>query len=332
MGTNKKKKMRKLLIICLTIALVSCNRIENPSGETPINFDRVLTKAVVDDVEDIDAFGVYAQISTTPEGTDYVSLMTNERVYQSDSEWTYDNKCYWIKDRKYRFFSIYPYETNSSNIVFTTHRQNGRNYDGYQISFVLPESTDTDLMTASKNVTVGPNQTVYENVVLSFKHELAKININVAKNRANANNRVEVTSITLGGIWKNGTLNTAFDPEFTTNWSFYGSTTTNIWKNFDNGKVISTDNTPMIEDIMLMPQNIGAQSIPIYITYKFYGVGGDLQNTTTATAYIPMGKWDAAKNYTYNIILAAEDNTIKISTPIVASWGALQSGSTIIIQ
>lgn len=325
--------MRKLIIISLAILLASCNKIDIPDGGISIDFQGAVTRAAVSDIDDIarsGGFGVYAQQSTTSEATTFADILTNEKVYKNGNDWVYDNKCYWAKDRTFNFFGIYPYVTNNDNITVTsaTHRQNGVNYNGYKIGFVLPEQTDMDLMTASKVIAIGAEQTVYETVILNFNHDLAKININVAKNSKNENDQVIITAISMSGIWKSGTLNTAFSPDYENNWDFTGATTTSIIK---SGQwLLGTSNTPILTDLILMPQDIGAQKIPIYIEYTFTNREGS--HTSTVTAYIPIGKWDATKNYTYNIILAAEDDEIRISTPIVETWGAYQSGGTIVIQ
>ena len=132
---------------------------------------------------------------------------------------------------------------------------------------------------------------------------------------------------------KNGTLNTSRIQEYTDNWDFYGvSNNTNIY-NFDS-KEITTGGVPVMENLILIPQTIALEQIRVVINYKYYAKSDDTaaQKTSTVRAYLPVGKWEAGKEYTYNIKLAAEDNVIKIPTPTAALWGVAQPGGTIIIQ
>lgn len=326
--------MRKLIIISLAILLASCNKIDIPDGGMSIDFQGAVTRTVVSNLGDVatnGGFGVYAQMSTTSAATDFVTLLENEKVYKSGDAWVYDNKCYWALDRTFCFLGIFPYVTNQDNIKVTsaTHTQDGVKYKGNKINFTLPENADMDLMTATHVRTIDSKSPDYRAVPLNLNHQLSKININISKHEDNDNNRVDITTIEITGVWKTGILNTAFSDDYSTNWDYSGATTTSVRK---NSTWTLDGNTAILSDLLLIPQEIGAQRIPIYISYKFYNVDEELQSSPTVTAYIPIGNWEPSKNYTYNITLAPEDLEVRIATPVVESWGQYQSGGTIVIQ
>ncbi|MBQ4163187.1 MAG: fimbrillin family protein [Parabacteroides sp.] len=342
--------MKKLFYIGLiAVVLLSCSKDDIPENNemgTLIEFGELKTRTV-EDVSDILEFGVFAEVnrgdnnSGMLEASQYSDLLFNERVYRANasSSWTYDSKRYWFKDRTFRFFALYPYQ-NKNWVRHATLTQNGEEYDGYQIAFEIPTdpntglaNANTDLLTASRTVITEENQTSFETVNFTFRHVLSQINIKVAKNAINATNKVVVTSVSLGGIWKTGTLNTSHvSSEYKDNWDFSGATTASLSAN--GSWTLTTSGTEVMNSLLLMPQTIALQRIPVTISYQYYNNEADLtpQVTATAQAFIPVGEWEPAKIYTYTIVLAAQDNTIKIPTPAVSSWGAYQSGGTIIIQ
>ena len=321
--------------------LSSCTEDDNHSfkedGPQAIEFGQLETRAEITSKDSIREFGVCAQMNlvndNNPQPNKYVDLLTNEKVYRDDSTtpWDYANKRYWIADRTFRFLGVYPYMDGA--IESATLTQNGVSHDGYRVAFANPTSADSedmkDLMTATNEVVLSPDQTNYNTpVTLTFNHVLSKVSFKVAKATVNADEKVNITSITLGGIWKTGTLCTVPESsEYTDNWDFYGATTTAISKRSFSDTEISVEGTEVMRNLLLIPQTIPVNAIRLTIGYTFQET-----NSLTAQTFLPVGEWKPNYVYNYTIHLAAETSEIKVATPQANIWGKQQLTGTIIIQ
>lgn len=313
--------------------------------EVAIEFGKLKTRAAVKSATDIKEFGVFADMNTIPENG-HVSLLENEKVYRAsnadNAPFIYDNKRYWINGHTFRFFAVYPYTTN---VTQTT--PDGTNYNVYQIPFVTPATADTDFMAAYSTKSIANNATTYSAVDLNFNHVLSKINIKISKNRENEENKVVLKSITLSGIYAEGTYNASLDENYDKNWVITTpSNTLTIKKNFvtsetDGLELDAGGNETMGEGLLLIPQEFtNRHKVQVKIEYDFYmydeteepdSEEDDNYNPNrTATAYLP-DAWVAGQHYTYNIELRAEDNNIRFNKPSITPWGK-QSGATILIQ
>ena len=339
--------MRKRLLIwsIATVMLSSCTEDDNHSfkedGPQAIEFGQLETRAEITSKEQILEFGVCAQMNlvndNNPQPNKYVDLLTNERVYRdtSTTPWDYDNKRYWVADRTFRFLGVYPYMEGA--IESATLTQNGVSQDGYRVAFANPTTSDTDemndLMTAKNKVVLSPNQTNYNTpVTLTFNHALSKVSFKVTKDQENEADEVKITSITLGGIWKTGTL--CIVPEssvYTDNWDFYGATTTGITKTFSDTE-ITVGGTDVMSNLLLIPQTIPVNAIRLTIGYTFRSEDGQKTKSLTAQTFLPEGEWKPNYVYNYTIHLAAETSEIKVATPQASVWGKQQLTGTIIIQ
>lgn len=330
------------LFLAGALTLSSCSNEDLPGGEEQgpaIEFGEVKTRAEVTEAGQIKEFSVFAEQNylneDNSESLDFISLLENERVYRTgdnqDGDFTYNNKRYWVYDRTFNFFAVHPYM--ETGITKTSFQQNNNSYDGFSIAFETPATADTDLMAGYKTERTITGETLPSSVDMEFKHLLAKINIKVAKNTQNEDNKVIVKSISLGGVWRTGTFSTSRFADYKDNWDFYGSGVMTITKT--EGWTLDTNGVEtMGNGLLLMPQSIELNTMPITITYEYYSNASDTtpQKTSTVQAFLTAGEWKAGTQYSYNIVLAAEDNNIKFTTPTVAPWGAPQSAGTIIIN
>lgn len=335
------------------LMLCSCTSDEmldqqDQEQEVAIEFGKLKTRAAVNSATDIREFGVFADMNTIPDNG-YVSLLENEEVYRADNAdnapFIYDNKRYWINGHTFRFFAVYPY--NANGVQATTLVQNGTEYKGYQISFVTPETADTDFMTASDTKNIAANATTYNAVDLNFSHALSKINIKVSKNRENEKNKVVIKKITLSGIYAEAIYNASLDEDYNNNWVITNpSNTLTIVKNFVIGdetglELGANGSETMDQGLLLIPQEFTERhKVQVKIEYEYYMYdgtdepdseeGSDYNPERTATAYLP-NAWVSGQHYTYNIELKAEDNNIRFNKPSIIPWGK-QSGATILIK
>lgn len=297
------------------------------------------TRAEITSESQITEFGVFAEMNLDADGTEeaveYINLLSNERVYRPDarSDWQYDNKRYWVNDRVFRFFAVYPLMDDSKITPIPSDAVSNNPYHYYKGNFETPATADTDLMTASATVETSEGQTTYPTVNFAFEHALAKVNINVQKNGGNTGNEVIVRSIAISNIKKSGTYNSEDNTwqisEGTGNAMNYTRNNLKVELNVDD-----SDNpipTSVISGLLFIPQTITEESIQITVGYTFDG------DTYSAQAFIPtstVSKWESAKEYTYNLVLGERKNNILFGIPTVSAWKGSERpvGSTIIIQ
>lgn len=328
------------LFLAGALTLSSCSNEDLPGGEEQgpaIEFGEVKTRAEVTEATQVREFSVFAEMNYLledgTESTDFISLLDNERVYRMSEEesadFTYDNKRYWVEDRTFNFFAVYPYmESNVERADLTSGESS---YDGYTIDFTTTASADTDLMAAHNTVLTLTNYPFPESVNMPFQHLLTKINFNIKKNaEQNADDEFKIIGIGIIGIKNQGTYKTSYSPNYTDNWEV-GNSTMSYSKEFDD-KEITTGGITLFntgEEPLLIPQQ--NEGVTLYIAYTYKMDGAETATTKQTQATLPTSEWAAGKQIMYNLTLTV-DNYIYFSTPTVEPWGAMQSGGTIIIK
>ncbi len=179
--------------ICLCAAVVGCSKVDLVSGnsdEDPIVFDNVQTKAVVSSADEILSMGVFAQMNLGTEGDpgylDYIMLLDNEFVQRSgpDADWTYENTRYWVDDREYHFFAVWPYSGNPDSPVTNASSVDGDGAFSYRVTFTTPENADQELLTATKSERTVAGIPSPSSVKFQFEHQLTNVNFKIWRNGA----------------------------------------------------------------------------------------------------------------------------------------------------
>lgn len=350
---NKMFVMKKIFISIFVVAamlnLCSCSNeiIDKPCREKAIVFNNIQTRAVVNSANDILRMGVFAQMNLGDEdkqelgSNDFIMLLENELVKRDnlDTDWTYDNTCYWVADRIFHFFAVWPYSGENSSVtnVKSIAPATGEGAYGYSVTFETPEAADQDLLTAQTTVKAETND-ISDPVGLNFQHELTNVNLKVWSNGAdeNVNDKIRVKQVTISNVTKQGTLNTTISGS---SWNL-SSTKTDFTKKYDgvgitvspaqivNGEFESQGNSPGIpfeKGLLLIPHTI-TNSSPVVVTVIY-----DLQRPIDAQedsweqkklqVFLPEGTWPAGKKLTYNLIISG-DRTItefQINT-VVEDW------------
>lgn len=338
--------MKRLMLIIFAAAalLSSCDEVEMENNAKAIRFGGVETRAEVTGADQVLGFKVCAEMNLGPEnaedGSDlqWIPLLEDERVYRSNSTspFEYDNIRFWINNRKYYFYGVYP----ESVSVTRYGLENGWVYNS---TIEVPYAADMDLMTAISDVTVG-DETEFEPVKMNLKHHFSRVKFKICKNNVNKDDTFTVTEIGISGISRSANLILMYNPGST-----YAPTLT---PNSDIGSVLrrnlneeialgewDADNklvggTTLLENngLLLIPQEItnGQASLNISFTYK--------QKEATEVEYQTISKplpggyaWEANKTYVYTLELK-DDKNIYISTPTVEGWGTSQPGGFIIIN
>ena len=340
--------MKKIFISIMAVAsvlnLCSCGKeiIDNPDSKRAIVFDDIQTRAVVNGADDILRMGVLAQMNLGDEdvqeagSNDFIMLLENEDVSRASSTapWTYDNTRYWVTDRVFHFFAVWPYSGENSSVtdVKPIAPATGKGAYGYSVTFETPAAADQDLLTAKTKMKTKTGWDLPESVGFKFQHELTNVNLKIWSNGApeNVNDKIRVKKVNIRNVTKRATLSTTAAAESKSNWT-YSSTKMSFTKNYgEEGITVSqaqiidgkltpndpNDNNPGIpfgDGLLLIPHTI-TQSNPvivevIYDLQRPIDKEENLWEQKKLMVVLPESTWPAGKKLTYNLIISG-DRTI----------------------
>ena len=355
--STKTPYMKKIFISIIAVAtmlnLSSCSNevVDKPSSEKAIVFDNIETRGLVTSADEILSMGVFAQMNLGGEdeagSNSYIMLLENEHVSRTGSSapWTYENTRYWVADRAYHFFAVWPYSGDNSCVTDVKSVEGNGAY-GYSVTFETPEAADQELLTAKKTETTK-GEYFPESVALDFQHELTNVNLKIWSNGAsdNVGDKILVKEVSLSNVAKRGTLSTT--PQTGSSWSlssekmsftktYEGDGLTVSQAQIINGELVPnaisennpSDNNPGIpfgEGLLLIPHTI-TNSAPVVVTVIY-----DLQRPIDQEedsweekklqVFLPEGTWPAGKRLTYNLVLSGERTItdFQINT-VVEDW------------
>ena len=354
--------MKKFFILIIAVAAMlnfsSCSdeQIDKPSPKTAIVFNDVQTRAIVNSADDILSMGVFAQMNLgddakqEPGSNDFIMLLENEHVKRDnlDTDWTYDNTRYWVADRIFHFFAVWPYSGENSSVTNVSSVEGAGAY-GYSVTFETPAAADQDLLTAKTLIQTKTGLEFQESVGLNFQHELTNVNLKIWSNGApdNDQDKIRVKEVTISNVTKKGTLNVAALSD-DSSWS-YSSTKMAFTKKYDgegitvsqayidsNGKLVPNEvseynpyddkpGVPFEDGLLLIPHTI-TNSNPVIVTVIYdlqrpIDQKGDLWETKKLQAFLPDGQWPAGKKLTYNLILSGERTITEFQiNTVVEDW------------
>ena len=232
------RKSNLVLIAAAASMLASCSNekfLNEQDTLTPIGFASYsdkLTKAINEtDLEFYhNTFVVYASKKSTVDNAisqvfdgGATSLVTFSAGAESPNDWTYSPYRFWDKQANYKFIAVapsanvikYDWQTNTEvgNDDFVTVSNDGYTLSGQNLQktstqseiktgFVETVSGDIDLMTSALNSQAGSSHT--DDVILEFKHILAKLNVTVAKAKILNDAEVYVRSMEIFKLNDNG--------------------------------------------------------------------------------------------------------------------------------
>lgn len=308
-----------------------------------IKFGMPSARAEVGSADEILEFKVYAEMNLGPDNAEdgsnqqWVPLLEGERVYRANGEadFTYDNTRYWVNDRTFYFYGVYPATTNVTRYGLDSDQDGTNDGWAYNSTIEVPLAADVDYMTAiySQGIT---NNAFPASVPMPFTHNMARVRFKVKKAETNQGDTFTVTEIGFSGISRMANLTLRYAPGQT-----YAPTLT---VNSEKGTVnrrnlnvsVETEGTELFTDngLLLIPQEIVAGQAKLNISFKFQqeeDVNGEAIENQTIAKDLPAITWEPNKTYVYTLELR-DDKNIYISTPTVEGWGTPQPGGFIIIQ
>ena len=343
--------MKKFLIyICLFAAAISCGKEEPDSGNTEkdaIVFDNVQTKAVVSSADEILSMGVLAQMNLGSEGDegylDYVMLLENEHVHRTSPEaaWTYDHTRYWVPDRAWHFFAVWPYSGDPDSPVTNASSVAGDGAYSYSVTFNTPEKADQELLTATKTERTVAGKPFPGSVDFQFEHQLTNVNFKIWRNGSDEGiqDRIKIKQVVLSNVTQKGTLTTTLSGS---SWS-HSSNKMSFTKEYTDpgindisaaeiidGQLIPKDgNNPGVpfgdEGLLLIPHTITSSNAVIvkviYDLQRPIDQEEDIWEEKTLQAFLPEGTWPAGKRVTYNMVISGERTITQFEiNTVVEDW------------
>lgn len=238
-------KKKFLFVAAAATMMVSCmenekiGNLDVYEASGVIGFNTISEKATRANVESLETYHTTFAVWSTKksnntgaveavfDGDDANDIITYDATKMEPNNWTYSPYRYWDKQATYNFVAVAPnsdiirynkpadvannegtYVTRD-NAGYTLVGQNLQTSEApaeaeIKVGFVGGNG-DTDLMTAGKITRNGA--AAIEDVNLSFKHILAKLNIAIAKDPIYDNVKVLIKDVTVSGLDDNGTYN-----------------------------------------------------------------------------------------------------------------------------
>ena len=319
------------ILFLIPLYLMSCttSQIEEEFSQkeeqTAIGFNAKVNSRALADIDDVqeNGFAVWG-------GYENTNVFNGDKVTYSNGTWGYGTAKYWILNKEYTFFATYPH---TASVTAT----NGT----YKLDVETPAAADLDILTASAYTDTNVSNFNPE-VALQFTHLMTRVNVQIGqdfKENPYVNYRFRVNKLTLSNVKSKGTYTITVSNNTTSHsWAYETTPMTFTYTGSDNGPgdFSAEGNNLMIfgnNGLILLPQPTG--SIMVDLEYE-YGIV-DIENETivwepkTATMNLPSGTWEGNTSVNY-IITLSENNVIKFTQVTVATWGANQSGGTIIIK
>lgn len=311
----KKKFLLLAAAATMMVSCVETEKIGNDLYDNGvprvIGFNTVSEKATRANVENLEVYHTTFAVWSTKKSNNDVNAAP-EIVFNGDSirdiityvagasdpnNWTYNPYRYWDKQATYNFVAVAP----NANIIhfdspdnvadnagtFVTVNPAGYTLVGtnlqtatpsdaeIKIGFTGADGKDTDIMTSGKITRNGSS--AVEDVNLSFKHVLAKLNISIAKDAIFDNVKVLIRNVKVTGLDDTGTY---FEATSNNNsaWSSSLKDTANYklsWEKADGyelPKTVTENNKQVPQykyfiESLIMPQSIEQETEKLTIDY-----------------------------------------------------------------
>ena len=345
-----KKFFISIIAVVAVLNLCSCDKepIDKPDSGKAIVFDNVQTRGIVSSSDVITSMGVFAQMNLGDDGeagsNSYVMLLENEKVWRDESTpWTYEHTRYWISDRVYHFFAVWPYSGDNTSVTNAKSVANDGAYS-YSVTFNTPETADQELLTAKAVERTVTGIPFPESVGFNFKHELTNVNFKIWSNGApdNVQDEIRVKAVTISNVTKTGTLTTTTATNADSSWS-YSSTKMSYTKEYEregievsqaqiiNGVLVPNavsqynpyndrPGIPFGEGLLLIPHTI-TESSPVVVTVLYSQLIEEEWEEKKLQVLLPAGTWPAGKKLTYNLVISGERTITEFQiNTIVEDW------------
>lgn len=294
-------KTRSFPVACLAalLSLGACTSEVTdgglPEGGTaPIAFRTPeVTKAVVENFTSGDAFSVWGGYDGNA-----TNVFDGEAVTYDGSTWSYVGTRYWIADKRYDFYAVYP-----TNVYAKVSAEGTITITGFDASKTGTDAVD--LMTAERE---GMEGSAPQTVAFTFGHELSRLSFTVTSE----GDAVTIVSAALVGANYKGTLSGE-------TWSILTASTADGPFKAENVSLTAENLSATLfgGDLLLIPSNSLANA-QLTLTYHY----GDAAETTTKTLSLgtaTVTAWEKGRSYQYKVAIP-QDNVDASLEVTVNNW------------
>lgn len=344
--TEKSAAGTTLLVLLAAVmipASVSCDTasLEN-TPSSPISFDAApLSKAPVENVDEITGFDVWGWNYSTAGAADAVTVFDRVNVFRQNGGWGYDDVRYWAPERTYDFYALYP--SGVAEAGSTTEDEGVPEFSIVDYEALAPDTdgTQRDLMLASATGMVYDPQEAPggpDKVRLHFTHLLARIDLVCRPYSEQTVDGYEprVHSAKLYGL---GTEASFSSGQFTA-----GNAQRNGWTVSE--ETLTTENSPFAEatipaggqeinvrtelmsDVLVFPQQTFRPGMAFKVEWSATG-DGTTRSSVIELISLPLEAWVGGKHYVYTFTISPEGRII-FDTPSVQKWDEAVGGIIIV--
>lgn len=316
-------------ILLLLPLLTACNSELDFGGDTPgtkkavIGFSNNMkitrAEAMLTDIQDY-GFSVWGG---------YVgnTVFNGRKVTFANSAWSYEPTEYWTYNT-YDFHGVYPTpDANSTDKNYTVTWNNttkelkienfnaSNNIDLLHAPVVGQDGQSTD-------VTSLP-------VTMNFNHILTNVNVELIKKQ-----EAQEIKIVKAAILLPTESDYSWPGTNSIKWSVDEFSTKTLTFDYSaESKTLSTTQyTPIIENLLCIPQEITANAITLRVDYSFKPESSaEITENREYYVTLPAGTWNPGDKVVYRGIIDAHMNIV-FGAPTVEEWGEDMAGGTIIIK
>lgn len=312
-----------IMLFCGVCLFQSCFKTEIDKGiEEAIVFSSTTSRAVIEnDFPEGASFSVWGWYSAV--GKEPYKIFNGISVTKSASGWDYEGTQYWLEDRFYDFYAIYPENTGTveDGIIKV------KNFDCSKTG-----DDAVDLMIAARQNMNGSSSQI---VNLKFKHLLSKLQFILKADRATQDivGDINLTNAKLYGLYSKASYYGSFistdDENINGSWSVEGNIGTNEKPNYSHQSKtqVTVDGINLFSDELLVIPGFLNDNVILEISYTIGSV--------STTKYFNLGftqvaEWEAGKSYRYTMAIIDEDHII-FEVPTVLPWSK-GTGGIIIVE
>ena len=296
--TPRHTLLRTAAVLTLLLpALTACTIVSRtvPAADEPITFASFLpdvTKAVVNNEEDMEDFAVWMYIDGVPS-------LEQERVYNADAAsssplWTYDSKRFWTEGN-YNFYALHPFPGSIVPEDGTLTASCSPD-EGISIISFSAESGYIDLMTAGADRSYPDEGS--DAVAFAFNHLLSKVSIHA---RSYVDN-ISLSSAAIEDVMKQGTYTESGQWTLGTDVKDYS-----VQHVSPVTLVKNSDPVPIAENFLLIPQ-----SGDLKLSFSYNDGNSDLQKSID----LPGTVWEPGRSYVY-VITFRTDVVVDVNFKVV---------------
>lgn len=286
-----------IMLFCGVCLFQSCFKTEIDKGiEEAIVFSSTTSRAVIEnDFPEGASFSVWGWYSAV--GEEPYNIFDGISVTKSASGWDYEGTQYWLEDRYYDFYAIYPEN-------FGTVEQNGTiKVENFDCSKTGEDAVD--LMTAARQNMSGSSSQI---VNLNFSHILSRVNIIAVPMGGD----IYINTVKLAGIKNKGTYNSA---ETAAKWGSF----TDIKEFTKNNINLVNGGVSLFSDMLLIPQTLSDANV---LTLSCIVDGSD-KEFIIDLSQLSVKEWEIGESYKYSITIKGEYISFDVS---VMPWKESMGG------